>query len=184
MNHLWAPDGCRTAFIWYHRIHGTHRYADDIVVIHRDGTHRKQIAHTKRFSESDLDWSSRNRLGFSGIRTRLGLLGELFKMRPDGSHVRRLTNNDVTDSQPDWSPGGRRLTFNRNGEVWIMNKSGGEASFVVLGSSPTWAPDGSVIAHFGARGIYTVEPSGNNDTFLANPVNDYISQLDWQARRN
>jgi hypothetical protein len=63
---VWSPDGRRIAYIWYHRIHGTHRYADDIVVVHRDGTHRKQITHTKTFSESDLDWSSRNRLPSAG----------------------------------------------------------------------------------------------------------------------
>ena len=35
---------------------------------------------------------------------------ELYTMRPNGQDRRRLTNNHVPDTQPDWAPGGNRLT--------------------------------------------------------------------------
>lgn len=38
---------------------------------------------------------------------------ELYVMRPDGSDVRRLTDNDVDEYSPAWSPDGRWVVFSR-----------------------------------------------------------------------
>ena len=179
----WSPDGRRIAFAEYR---SNRPGKSDIHVIRRDGTHLVRVTDTRRRSEDDLDWSSRNRLVFRSSRGRFrDNRFELFTMRPNGQALRRLTDNDVPDAQPDWSPGGRRLTFVRGGEIWKMSASGENASMVATGHSPAWAPDGSLIAYVSAAdsAIHTVKPSGRDDTLIGRPVpRGGIGSLDWQPR--
>ena len=193
---VWSPDGRRIAFVvyrWSNRV-GKGNYVSDIYMIRRDGTDLVRLTDTRRRSEDDLDWSSRNLLVFRSSRGR-GRINrfELFTIRPNGQDRRRLTNNDVPETQPDWAPGGGRLTFVRGDpssftrQIWIVDASGENASSIATdGDSPTWAPDGSVIAF--VRGglptaIHTVKPSGEDETLLGSPVDDGgISWLDWQPR--
>jgi dipeptidyl aminopeptidase/acylaminoacyl peptidase len=56
---------------------------------------------------------------------------ELYTMKPDGSDVRRLTDNPASDLQPAWSPDGQRIAFtsNRSGnsDIWVMDADGTHA---------------------------------------------------------
>lgn len=185
---VWSPDGRRIAFVEYRWKKYAGDYVSDIYVIHRDGTHLKRVTHTRRMSEDWLDWSSRNFLVFhrSRSRSRMGRF-ELFTMRPNGRALRQLTDNNVRDSEPDWGPGGGRLAFVRGGEIWTMNASGENASSIASGHSPTWAPDGSLIAFVSAAvgAIHTVKPSGEDESSIGNPTDEgRISELDWQPRRS
>jgi TolB protein len=178
----WSPTGRSLAFIWVHFVPRLGRPVTDIFVIRRDGTHLRRVTNTPARVEGSLDWSSQNRLVFSrGGRPRT----ELFTIRPDGSKLRRLTNNDVTDQLPDWAPGGGRLTFVRGHEIWTMGIRGGNQRMIATsGFSPAWAPDGSLIAYVNNDlEIHTVEPSGQGDVSIGNPVTgDVASDLDWQPR--
>lgn len=179
----WSPNGRRIAFIKFQTRHG-----GNIFVIRRDGTHLKRI-QTPKLAEYELDWSSRNRLA---VAAHVRGENELFIMRPDGSHRRRITHNHVKEGQLDWAPGGRRLTFvvgkgsyppPDGREVWKIDASGKNASFVATGTSPTWAPAGSVIAFVvGDREIHTIRPSGKDDTLWGRPVyhGQVVSGLDWR----
>ncbi|NOX90217.1 MAG: S9 family peptidase, partial [Calditrichaeota bacterium] len=41
--------------------------------------------------------------------------------------LRRLTSDEKSSSHPVWSPDGQYLLFNRGGQIWKLNLSGGEA---------------------------------------------------------
>lgn len=171
---VWSPDGGRIAFVDYRWSNRAQKLVSDIYVIRRNGTHLTRVTRTQR-SEGQLDWSSRNRLVFVSK-------GDLFTMRPNGLGLRRLTHTDLEEGGPDWAPGGGRLAFSRGNDLWIMRASGKNASMITSGHSPTWAPDGSLIAFRNLDGaIHTVKPSGAEDTFLSNfvPATD---GLDWQPR--
>ena len=49
-------------------------------------------------------------------------------MNADGSGITRLTNHPELDSNPAWSPDGRRLAFHSsrdgNWEIYVMNADG------------------------------------------------------------
>jgi Tol biopolymer transport system component len=85
----------------------------------------------------------------------------LFRIEPDGSHVRRLTGLGTYaaapelrpgDSTPDWSSNGRTLAFARNGYpyggLYSVSAESGPVQQLLhcFGcSEPSWSPDGSRI---------------------------------------
>jgi Tol biopolymer transport system component len=46
-------------------------------------------------------------------------------MDPDGSDQKRLTHSPGDESAPDWSPGGGKIVFERNGNLIKMRASDG-----------------------------------------------------------
>jgi TolB protein len=89
---------------------------------------------------------------------RIGDLTSLYTVRPDGTHLRRLTippsRQDLGgDSGPAWAPGGGRLVFERNLPYWgsdrmrLMSVSarGGRPTALTGGpfdAMPAFSPDG------------------------------------------
>lgn len=87
--------------------------------------------------------------------------GGIWTIRPDGSHLRRLTapySNGYTDESPSWSPDGRRIVFLRcnvnsgphgcDGDLYVMRANGSHKHPIgpVFGLSPTYSPAGDRIA--------------------------------------
>ncbi len=114
---------------------------------------------------------------------------ELFTCLPDGSDVKRLTFNGAVESDPAWSPNGRRIAYvsnlTGNNEIWVMNADGSEAAAITAHAAndlyPAWSPDGGRIAFVSERDntreIYVIAASGgtparltNNDIDEAYPV--------------
>jgi TolB protein len=82
---------------------------------------------------------------------------QIFVVKPDGTGLRRLTEEGKQNFFPAWSPNGKKLalTSDRSSslQIWVMNADGSrprqlttEAENVV----PTWSPDGKRLA-FGSK---------------------------------
>jgi Tol biopolymer transport system component len=75
---------------------------------------------------------------------------EIYLMNPDGTGLTRLTNTPENESDPAWSPDGRRIAFARYPDVFVMNADGTGQTNLTNGAawdfSPTWSPDGTKIA--------------------------------------
>lgn len=94
----------------------------------------------------------------------------LWKMRPDGSDVKRITNRD--DIDPSWSPDGSMIAFasSRAGarQLFVMNADGSNVQQVTdlnnMGGRNTWSPDGTKLAFYrgpqGDRNIYVINVDG------------------------
>ncbi len=106
---------------------------------------------------------------------------EIYTMKPDGSELRRLTNNAAYDDFPVWSPDGRKIAFvsDRDGEpeIYRMDADGSRVRRLTtddgpVNAFPAWSPDGSKIAFAtdrdGDREIYVMESDGSNQTNLSN----------------
>src|SRR5262249_43754427 len=118
--------------------------------------------------------------------------GEIYLMSPDGTNVRRLTDNNAADAFPALSPDGKKIVFdsNRNrteGEpintydLYVMNTKGEEQRFLIRGSSATWSPDSKNIAfHASSSGLgLPIRPdpgsaTSDSDIFVAN-VDDLLA---------
>jgi Tol biopolymer transport system component len=78
-------------------------------------------------------------------------------MRPDGSDLRNLTDDEHRHFFPRWSPDGKRIAFSsrRSGsyELWDINRDGSglrQLTFVNASPGPhysIWSPDGSRMAY-------------------------------------
>jgi Tol biopolymer transport system component len=83
--------------------------------------------------------------------------GRIWVVAPDGSGLRKLTTEkggQVDDGDPDWSPDGSRLAFDRchdHCQVWTIGVDGDASK--LLGpagddrAQPAWSPDGKTIAY-------------------------------------
>lgn len=86
---------------------------------------------------------------------------QIYKMREDGSGVKRLTDGDYASIQPAWSPDGTHIAYARSfgstaGEqLWEMDADGSDKQPLItnphtsspqLGNNPAWSPDGTKLA--------------------------------------
>ena len=74
---------------------------------------------------------------------------EISVVNADGSGQRNLTRNPASDSDPVWSPDGRKITFVRNFEIYVMNADGSGQTNLTRNPAhdfaPAWSPDGQRI---------------------------------------
>jgi TolB protein len=89
---------------------------------------------------------------------------EISVMKADGSGVRQLTDTPVVESEPTWSPDGRKIAFvasafevdgSQDPEIWVMNADGSGRRLLTRNSfpdtQPSWSPRGNRIAFVSGR---------------------------------
>jgi Tol biopolymer transport system component len=151
-----SPDGKRLVFMA-----GTWT-ATRLMVSALDGSNAKQIT-----DGSSIAWNNHwspdgTRIAFTSRTGPDGTLA-VFVMKADGSERRQVTHLSPEDGRaqwPVWSPDGRRLAIQVNGNdpkvktchIWVVDVSTGDArklaahSQPYLDETPSWFPDGKRIA--------------------------------------
>jgi len=104
---------------------------------------------------------------------------EIYLVKSNGTGLKRLTTNTVSDGDPAWSADGLRLAFtsNRDGnaEIYVMNADGLNVARLtnnlVADYQPTWSSDGTKIAFVSERDgrpeIYVMNADGSNQVRLS-----------------
>jgi TolB protein len=125
---------------------------------------------------------------------------EIYRIREDGSRLRRLTRNRFSDASPVWSPDGKRILFvsNRDGddELFVMDADGRNVKQLTRNRSsdltPQWSPDGRTIAFASDRArrneheIWTMRADGSRAKRLLSTANhprwqDFQFSPAWSA---
>ena len=114
---------------------------------------------------------------------------EIFLMKPDGSDLRQLTEDNFINFGPKIAPNGQKIAFNsiQDGmvQIYLMDIDGSNISRLTMGEGnardPNWSPDGSKIAFSSDRDgdpeIFIINSDGsgerqltNNDTSDVTPI--------------
>ena len=123
----WSPDGQRLAVGGF-----------GLRIMRPDGTRTKTITA----GETEVAAWSRDgrRILFTGYRDGNA---DVYVVRADGTHLRRMTRQRGNDYAADFSPDGRKISFSsdRGGflQVYVMNVDGSRAKNISRSRSSDWA---------------------------------------------
>lgn len=118
---------------------------------------------------------------------------EIYTVKPDGTDLKRITNDSLPEANPQWAPSGTKIAYDKyvdgtnQQDIYIQNinsdGSANGAGTVLSGANtterefdPSWSPDGTKIA-FHRRGdvggngpyqIFTIPASGGSPTRITN----------------
>jgi TolB protein len=187
-----APDG---SFIAFHR--GREGGTNRILTIRRDGTGLRRVDRgctggelPPSCAEAAFPAIAPNGRRIAFVRYSGRIRDEqidheaIFTMRTDGSHLRRVTrprSRVEVDTDPQWSPDGRKVVFLRvnltatprgKRAVFTVNADGSGLRRLTpwamdAGDGPDWSPDGTRILFrspetedFLNSNLYTIRPDG------------------------
>ncbi len=180
-----SPDGRRIAFV-------SERDGNaDIYAMNADGTDITRLAGND-YDDYAPVWSpDGRRIAFvshlltpfpTGDGGKLHFLSsEIYAMNADGSDLTRLTNNDLEDRNPAWSPDGHRIAFvsspgHAHAWVSVMNADGSSVTPLVSGHEFAWSADGQRIAVGDYPGDGDIV-NGDNEIYMATIDGSEITQL-------
>jgi Tol biopolymer transport system component len=105
---------------------------------------------------------------------------EIYKTRPRSFKLVNITNSPSIDINPDWSPNGRKIAYERyldgSRDIYVMRANGDGKKRLTDSSgdeySPVWSPDGTKIAFSSNRAvgldIFIMDAGGGNVRRLTN----------------
>lgn len=134
----------------------------EIFLIDTDGGGLKKLTDD-RSSGYNPDWSpDGRRIAFVSNHDTKSAAFQLYTINADGTDLRRLTNDpSYMDMNPAWSPDGKKIAFTRYlasgsgelfGRIAVVDAADGSNLAMLAGTgggmdaSPSWSPDGSMIA--------------------------------------
>jgi TolB protein len=138
-----------------------------IFTVHTDGTHEQQL--TAEGTDGDPSFAPNGRhIVFVHY---VGVSSEIFTMKPDGSHLHRLTHNDQSDSNPSYSPDGRKIVWSgyrgRPEDILVMDADGKHQRNLTKNAlyefGPVVSPDGNRIAFSSSPGSPGKRGTGGDD---------------------
>ncbi len=183
----WSPDGTRLVVV--SRLGPSDNRGDSRT---GDAKDRSDVRHYKNSSYkfNDSGW-------FDDRRTHLWVVDA-----NSGSAQQITEGDDWNDSDPQWSPDGKRIAFvsnrtgkeyeeNRNADVWVINADGTGTLTKISDhdesdNQPRWSPDGKTIAFTGEvherdhPKIWLAPSSGGTASVpAANNLDLIPGQLEW-----
>jgi Tol biopolymer transport system component len=123
-------------------------------------------------------WSADGRRIVFSRSPRTGRNSDLYVMRADGSHVRRLTFTRYrSEGAPAFSPDGSKIVFSTIVGIFVMRLDDLRTRFLTDGGGAQWGPNGRRIVfedqRDGAAGLATIRPDGTHQRRLTTPQNGF-----------
>jgi Tol biopolymer transport system component len=161
----WSPDGTEIALSGRTVEDGVARRT--ILIVDADGRGDPVVLEGLWVSVS---WSpDGERLLVLGFPADEGQF-DLYTVRPDGSDVEQLTNDEAAEHESGWSPDGSQIVFaegetDLSQDVFVMNADGSDVRRLTgwegLDLFPVWSPDGRWIAFASDRDATPAQQESN-----------------------
>ena len=209
-----SPDGSRMAYMKYEHNHWVFftRHNWNVVTAALDGSGERDIERKTPGGNGDLPWSQRaHAWSPDGSRLALSRGGVVYSIDADGSNMRLVLNDynmirgHAGNDSLRWSPDGSRLSFviKISGSnprsivypesiIYAIGVNGSNLTRIYQGeriSSPTWSPDGSLIAFVestridGGSALYstrTASPDGGAPTTLHETIDVFDPYIEMK----
>ncbi len=155
----WSPDGRRIAYV--------SDFGGAIYRMKADGSGKRRLTRGK--NDGSPSWSPK------GDKLVISRFSELFTIRSDGTHPKRLTRSKGANFDPAWAPAGGRIAFEstRAGpspQIYTIRADGSGVTPLTHGpvgaADPAWSPEGSRIAFIRDSDVWTMNADGTNPVRL------------------
>jgi TolB protein len=209
-----SPPGQNGRIVFRRYFNDAHSWGA-IFSVRADGTGEHQITHPgRRVLDTNPDvspngrWIVYGRTWYNRSRTTSGdARGAFFRIRMNGTDRESLTGNTcraaddcVRDGDPNWSPGGGRIAFNRTFrsetrpweiDLFMMRADGTHLRQITSPGAgfedydPSWSPDGSRLVFFRwdpvreKHALFTVNPDGSDLGRLTSWHLNPAQGVDW-----
>jgi TolB protein len=187
----WSPDGSQIAFV-------SNRGADvglQIYLMTADGSNQKRLGEVQPGDNTHPSWSpDGSQIVFQSKRDINSDPGDdnwdLYVMSSDGSKSRPIANSPADDTEPRWSPDGRKIAFlsERSGqdEIYVIDPDGSHieqlTDLMVLKSGLNWSSNGQWIIFEGSGDIYIVNVETKEVTKLIVDENSNEATPAWAEK--
>ncbi|MEO8293325.1 MAG: hypothetical protein ABI635_09315 [Actinomycetota bacterium] len=193
----WSPDGGQLAYV-----HSDSGAANDapsgLYVVDADGGASRRVVGG---SWESVSWSpDGGLLLLAGSPANIEHAcppdcTDLYTVRPDGSDLTQLTDDDTYEHYASWSPDGTRIAFARSrgydnvdygSDIYVMDADGGGVTRLTdwsgFDSFPVWSPDGTLLAFASDRDVTEAQQTANADGAFEN-IGIYLMEPDGTGVR-
>lgn len=164
----------------------------DVYLMNPDGSGMERITQHPAMDVGPKWSPTGEQILFESDRDRTRLSWDLYLMDADGSNVRRIFAKSRDRRSAVWAPDGKQIAYTRWEQginyIYIAPIDGKKEERIIIGSQPSWSPDGTEIAFIegGTRdpkriSILNVQ-TRKSKFFFPPKAPDWVRHVAWSPR--